>query len=310
MISGYEEGMTGTSVTFNGKTYTANDEGKIRVELPGDENSMLAVHHFFAITNNYEYAMAYTVEVIETVAAENVCTCGAALTYVPEAPACHANGMKEYWYCAECDVFYADAEAKTVVAYKSLTIPATMELTHVEAAPACHVPGTAEYWYCAECEAVFADAEGKILTNRKNLTIAPDCELVHMEAVEACHNKGTLEYWFCPECDAVFADAEGKQLTNRMNLSIPAVEGALKHFEAVAPTKTQDGVKEHWYCEGCDCYFADAEGKYNVAYKSLIVPAIETPATGDSIMVWVVMAVVSVMGMACAVVLNKKKYNA
>ena len=74
--------------------------------------------------------------------------------------------------------------------------------------------------------------------------------------------------------------------------------------------KTKDGVKEHWYCEGCDCYFTDAEGKYNIAYKSLIVPAIETPATGDSIMLWVVLAVVSVMGMACVVVLNKKKYNA
>ena len=131
-----------------------------------------------------------------------------------------------------------------------------------------------------------------------------------MEAVKACHNPGTAEYWFCPDCEAVYADAEGKQLTNRKNLEIAPVEGALKHVAAVAATTTSEGVKEHWYCEGCDCYFTDAEGKYNVAYKSLIEPKLETPSTGDSIMLWVVLATLSVMGMACVVVLNKKKFVA
>ena len=225
------------------------------------------------------------------------------------AATCHQNGNQEYWYCADCDSVFSDAEGRYLTNRKNVIIPATKGLTYVPAAEGCHVPGTAEYWYCVECEAVFADAAGTVLTNRKNLETAPTCELVHMDAVEPCHNNGTLEYWFCPKCEAVFADAEGRQLTNRMNLTVPAVEGALQHFEAVAPTKDKDGVQEHWYCEGCDCYFTDAEGKYNVAYKSLILPAIETPKTGDTVMVWVVLAAVSVMGMACTVALNKKKFG-
>jgi len=38
---------------------------------------------------------------------------------------CTENGMAEYWYCEECDTFFADAECKYNVAYLSLTIPAT-----------------------------------------------------------------------------------------------------------------------------------------------------------------------------------------
>ena len=223
---------------------------------------------------------------------------------------CHQNGNQEYWYCADCDSVFADAEGRYLTNRKNVIIPATKGLTYVPAAEGCHVPGTAEYWYCVECEAVFADAAGIMLTNRKNLETAPTCELVHMDAVDPCHNNGTLEYWFCPKCEAVFADAEGKQLTNRMNLTIPAIEGALQHFEAVAATKDKDGIQEHWYCEGCDCYFTDAEGKYNVAYKSLIIPAIEVPQTGDPIMLWVVLAVVSVMGVVCTVALGKRKFFA
>ena len=83
----------------------------------------------------------------------------------------------------------------------------------------------------------------------------------------------------------------------------------MTELEVYAAT-TSEGVKEHWCCAECDCYFADAEGKYNVAYKSMIIPAIETPATGDAVMLWVALAVVSVLGMACVVVLNKKKFIA
>jgi hypothetical protein len=37
--------------------------------------------------------------------------------------------MNEYWYCAGCDCFFTDAEGKQIIAYLSLTIPATGEVT-------------------------------------------------------------------------------------------------------------------------------------------------------------------------------------
>ena len=228
------------------------------------------------------------------------------LEHVEAKKACHANGYAEYWFCAECDAVFTDAEGKYLTNRLNLVIPAVSELVYVPAADACHVPGTQEYWYCPDCEAVYADEAGTQLTNRMNLKIAPDCELVHMEAVDACHNNGTAEYWFCPDCEAVYADEAGTQLTNRMNLTIAGDMDALKHFDAVAATADKEGMLEHWYCEGCDCYFTDAEGKYNVARLSLIIPVLEVVDTGDSVSIVPVVAMAAAVA-AFAVAFDKKR---
>jgi hypothetical protein len=46
----------------------------------------------------------------------------------------------------------------------------------------------------------------------------------------------------------------------------------LEYTAAVAATCFEQGNLEYWYCAGCDCYFTDAEGKYNIARLSLITP--------------------------------------
>ena len=224
-------------------------------------------------------------------------------------PACHKAGMQENWYCSACDTYYADAEAKYPVARLSLVIPAENALEHHPAIPATHYGnGMQEHWYCPICDVYTTDAQGMMNIARLSLVIPATCGLTYVEAKEACHVPGSQEYWYCVECQAVFADAEGKILTNRKNLEI-APDCELEHHEAVAATTKEEGMKEYWYCPECDCYFADAEGKYNVARLSLIIPKIDnaTPSTGDSIMLWVVLATVAVMGMACVIVLNKKK---
>jgi len=35
----------------------------------------------------------------------------------------------------------------------------------------------------------------------------------------------------------------------------------LEHFDAVAPTANTGGNIEYWYCENCQNYYSDAEGK-------------------------------------------------
>lgn len=53
----------------------------------------------------------------------------------------------------------------------------------------------------------------------------------------------------------------------------PPHEHKLVKTEAVAPTCETEGNIAYWYCAGCDCYFTDAEGKYNIARLSCILPA-------------------------------------
>ena len=235
------------------------------------------------------------------------------------APTATENGMQEYWYCAGCDCYFTDAEGKYNIAYLSLTIPATGEVEHkctiayMPATEACHVPGCAEYWYCtdATCQIVYADEACTQVTNRKNLETPAVVELQHIEAVAACHNNGYLEHWYCPKCDNYFADAAATQQTNIKNLTVEGDLSKLEYHAAVAATATENGMQEYWYCAGCDCYFTDAEGKYNIAYLSLTIPATGEPTnpdTGDNAIFFIV-ALVAVATLGVAAVSFKKREN-
>ena len=234
-----------------------------------------------------------------------------ALAYVPATEACHVAGSAEYWYCPECDAVYADAEGTQLTNRKNLAIEPVCALAHVPAAEACHVAGSAEYWYCVKCEAVYADAAGTQLTNRKNLATEAVIELVHHEAIAPCHANGYLEYWYCPKCDNYFADAAATQQTNIKNLTVEGDLSKLEYHAAVAATATANGMQEYWYCAGCDCFFTDAEGKYNIAYLSLTIPAtgeVVAPDTGDNAIFFIV-ALVAVATLGVAAVSFKKREN-
>ena len=189
--------------------------------------------------------------------------------------------------------------------------PHKHSIAHVPATEACHVAGSAEYWYCVKCEAVYADAAGTQLTNRKNLATEAVIELVHHEAIAPCHANGYLEYWYCPKCDNYFADAAATQQTNIKNLTVEGDLSKLEYHAAVAATATANGMQEYWYCAGCDCFFTDAEGKYNIAYLSLTIPAtgeVVAPDTGDNAIFFIV-ALVAVATLGVAAVSFKKREN-
>ncbi len=279
-------------------------------------------------TGIHDWSAWKTAKVLEdgTIVKERTCACGRveneeiapphkhSIAYVPAIEACHVPGSAEYWYCTDptCEIVFADEALTQVTNRKNLATEPVCELSYVPAAEACHVAGTAEYWYCAKCEAVYADAAGTQLTNRKNLATEAVVELVHHEAVAACHANGYLEYWYCPKCDNYFADAAATQQTNIKNLTVEGDLSKLEYHAAVAPTATENGMQEYWYCAGCDCFFTDAEGKYNIAYLSLTIPATgETPVnpeTGDNAIFFVV-ALVAVSALGVAAVSFKKREN-
>ena len=60
-----------------------------------------------------------------------------------------------------------------------------------------------------------------------------------------------------------------------LSLVIPAdgTGHVLEHTAGYEPGCHQTGLNEYWYCAECDCFFTDEEGKFNIAYKSLIIPA-------------------------------------
>lgn len=288
----------------------------------------------------HDWSAWRTIEIKDdgTLVQESTCACGAKqtvevspehvhdLTYTAAVEGCHTAGMKEYWYCADCDTHFSDKDAKYPVAYLSLATEPTVELGFVPAAEACHKPGSQAYWQCPVCDQVFADVDGvadAIPTTRKNLETPADTELVYHEAVAPCHANGYLEYWYCPDCDGYFTDAAGTAITNIKNLTVEGDLSKLAYTAKVEPTATENGMNEYWYCAGCNCFFTDAEGKYNIAYLSLTIPATgesttpdtpvdpdtpKSPETGDNAIFFIV-ALVAVASVGVAVVSFKKREN-
>ncbi len=190
------------------------------------------------------------------------------------APTCTSDGNVEYWFCADCQMVYLDADCTVVSNMKNVVVPAAHTgLQHVEAQEAgCCMNGNLEYWFCVDCEMVYLDADCTIVSNMKNIAVPFDpANIVYIEAVDPCHANGHAEYWQCVVCESIYADAGLTKLTNIKALTILA-DTELTFVEGYEAGCHQNGLSDYWYCAECDCYFTDAEGKHNVAYLSLVIP--------------------------------------
>ena len=241
---------------------------------------------------------------------------------------CHRNGMLEHWVCDDCGNYFTDAECtQQVMQPRYLIIPAEVSLEYHEKVNAtCVENGMEEYWYCAECDCYFTDAEGIFNIASKRLVIEADGTdhvLEHHAAADpVCHKNGNVEYWYCAECDCYFIDVKGNLVnTNAKNVVILAEE-TLKHTAKVDATCTENGMQEYWYCENCDCYFTDAEGKFNIARLSLVIPAAghnyvngectecgsDNPQTGDAGFMGAVATMLASAMSTVALVIKKKEF--
>jgi len=229
-------------------------------------------------------------------------------------PACHYNGNIEYWFCPDCEGFWTDEALTQVTNSKSVILPATGgEVVHFDAiAPKCHYNGNIEYWFCAECEQFWADEALTQITNSKSVILpATGGEVVHFDAIApACHYNGNIEYWFCPDCEGFWADEALTQVTNSKNVVLPALgSDKLQHVAYKAPTATEDGNVEYWYCPDCEGFWLDEALTQITNSKSVILPATgeQVPETGDaSIFGYVVILMVATCG--AALVIGKKKF--
>ena len=111
-----------------------------------------------------------------------------------------------------------------------------------------------------------------------------DGEVVELELLD-----GSIEV-YCEHADGMEADVDAKEPTCTEDgheagkgcplcgaigpdgVIIPALGHSLVHFEE-APACHVDGLKEHWYCETCEVYFADEECTIETTLDELVIPA-------------------------------------
>ena len=89
-------------------------------------------------------------------------------------------------------------------------------------------------------------------------------ELTHVAAKAAtCYENGNIEYWYCADCGYAWLDAEGTLSTNLLAVVLPMAHAEATHVEAKAPTCTELGNIEFWYCADCGAAWLDAECTLN-----------------------------------------------
>ena len=86
----------------------------------------------------------------------------------------------------------------------------------------------------------------------------------------------------------------------------------LRHVEAKAATKTDEGNIEYWYCEGCGKYFADGDATKEISKEATVtakLPDGNKPQTGDhsGLAVWIALLLVGGAGAAMTVFGRKKR---
>ena len=129
---------------------------------------------------------------------------------------------------------------------------------------------------------------------------------------ENCHG-GTADCTHkavCTVCGGEYGELDAKNHTN------------LKHFPAVAATKTAEGNIEYWYCSGCKKYYKDATATQEIKQADTVTAKLsggtvkpgadKSPQTGDNsnLLLWIALLFVSGgAAIGATIVSRKKKYN-
>ena len=179
--------------------------------------------------------------------------------------------------------------------------------------------GEASHWHeCTECRAKTDEAEhtdtnkdhkcdvcDKVLSECTDTNKDHKCDLCgkalseHSGGKATCKDKAKCE--FCGE-------SYGELNANN--------HSDLKHFPAVAATKTAEGNIEYWYCEGCGKDYSDKDGTKEIKKADTVTAKLKDdsklPQTGDTSNLALWLALLFVSGGAAigtTVVSRKKKYS-
>lgn len=166
---------------------------------------------------------------------------------------------------------------------------------------ACTVDGTEEYWTCEICGKHFEDESGTIPTtpeenkiqatghsygepvwnwseDGKTCTVTFTCEKdeTHKETPKVTVTSAEKTPGTCTEAGVTTYTAtvefNGNTYTDTKDLTdIPAIGHKLTKTEVKAPTSTDTGNIEYWYCEVCDKYFSDEKAEHEITLEDTII---------------------------------------
>lgn len=182
-----------------------------------------------------------------------------------QAPTCVDRGMKEYWECDECGLYFAaeKAEYEDERSLEELIERATGIHSYgdwvTESEPNCTTAGS-RYRECSVCgdkEEESIDAIGHDMT-------------FHAAIEATCTSAGNVAYYSCANCNLNYQDQEGETLLERVTTE--KLGHDMTFHAAVEATCTSAGNLAYYRCDNCDLNYADEAGATGL--ENVNVPAI------------------------------------
>ena len=183
-----------------------------------------------------------------------------------QAPTCVDRGMKEYWQCDECGLYFAaeKAEYEDERSLEELIERATGIHSYgdwvTESEPDCTTAGS-RYRECSVCgdkEEESIDAIGHDMT-------------FHAAVGATCTSAGNVAYYSCANCNLNYQDQEGKTVLERVTTEKLGHE--MTFHAAVEATCTSAGNLAYYRCDNCDLNYADEAG-------ATVLENVDMPAIG------------------------------
>ena len=170
------------------------------------------------------------------------------------------DGNIEYWYCDNCDLYFADAEGTAALTEDQIVIRAAHHLTHHDGVEATHTTaGSKEYWYCDICERYFftEDAAAPLTEEQFNEQVTIPAASVHTpgEPVKENETKATCQAG--GHYDLVTYCVEGGEELSRETVNTPidpdahAPAAAVKENETPATCTEAGSYDLVTYCALC-----------------------------------------------------------
>ena len=211
-----------------------------------------------------------------------------------KAPTCTEDGNSAYWYSAAFDKYFKDENGVNEITAESTVIPAkghgesevkgAKEATCTEdgytgdkVCKVCgeilergtvieklgHVWGEPEWNWSedgASCKVTFTCQNNSEHKESPNVTVTSE-----VKTPATCTESGVTTYM------ATF-EFNGEAYTDTKEIAdIPATGHNLTNIPAIAPTCTEAGNIEYWYCDTCDKYFCDETATDEIALADTVL---------------------------------------
>ena len=90
------------------------------------------------------------------------------------------------------------------------------------------------------------------------------------EQIATCDSNGLKAHYECMECGKLYSDVKGKKEIAKSDVVINAKEHSMIFNKGKDATCTEDGIKEHYSCLGCNKKYSDKEGKMELSNNDII----------------------------------------